>query len=445
MTQTTNRRRLAAYVCACAAALTLWACKEDNPRPDPPTVSLSMAGATGQTDNVSVGRAEGTGELQWPDGKTLGRTFTVALSAATTEEVTVALELLRSENVPAGSVALSPQVVRIAAGQTSGTATVSVTDEAFLAAGGTFELGVRTGATTGTAPLAQPLEAKVVATVASFSPDISMVVSGIESGTTDSFTATRSPETDCAVSLQESKSLNRVVSLRLSAAATADVSVSLVLTMEGYTEGQVSLSETTVRIAAGQTLAQTQVNVPSTDFMAAETQEKTYSWTVAVTAVEGITPPATLPQATVAVTVPACEKRVEPSCDKTEVKIAYTVAGVSSATTVETQCVEVTVDASNNTYTFKSLKIRDITKDWTVTWEDGDEESGGGYLFGDCGDSDYADSDNCWRYSITGREKPTVADGKVTKFKATIGEFQTTDPDDLDAQDEPIGTISIGE
>lgn len=442
MTQTTNRRRLAAYVCACAAALTLWACKEDNPRPDPPTVSLSMAGATGQTDNVSVGRAEGTGELQWPDGKTLGRTFTVALSAATTEEVTVALELLRSENVPAGSVALSPQVVRIAAGQTSGTATVSVTDEAFLAAGGTFELGVRTGATTGTAPLAQPLEAKVVATVASFSPDISMVVSGIESGTTDSFTATRSPETDCAVSLPEGKSLNRVVSLQLSAAATADVSVSLVLTMEGYTEGQVSLSETTVRIAAGQTLAQTQVNVLSTDFMAAETQEKTYSWTVAVTAMEGITPPATLPQATVEVTVPACEKRVEPSCDKTEVKLTMTVGDVTQTTT--TQCVEVTWNETGKTVTFTNLKIEEVTTTWTLYWDDSDSSFEYGY--GDCGDEDYSSEDRCWLYTITCREKPTTDGTKVTAFKGSIGKLTEEDNDNYyDWDEKKIGEISIGE
>lgn len=61
--QTTNRRWLAGLACVCAAALALWACKEDNPTPDPPTVSLAMSGATGTTDNVSVSRADGTGEL----------------------------------------------------------------------------------------------------------------------------------------------------------------------------------------------------------------------------------------------------------------------------------------------------------------------------------------------------------------------------------------------
>lgn len=188
----------------------------------------------------------------------------------------------------------------------------------------------------------------------------------------------------------------------------------------------------------------------TTDLAEDETTAKTYGWTVAVSAVEGITAPATLPQATVAVTVPACEKKEEPekpaeTCDKTTVTITYTdkVAEVSETTRTETQCVEVTYDENQQTYTFKELKIDNITKDWTVGWETyGDY---GGYLFGDCGDYDYTDEDKCWLYAISGGEKPTTDGEKVTKFKATIAKLQTDDPDDIDAMEKEIGEISIGE
>lgn len=447
--QTTNRRWLAGLACVCAAALALWACKEDNPTPDPPTVSLAMSGATGTTDNVSVSRADGTGELQWPQGKTLGRTFTVSLSAAAPSEVTVGLSIVRSENIPAGSVALSPETVRIAAGQTSGTATLTVADEAFLRAGGTFELGVRTGTVQGAQAPAQPLEAKVVATVKSFSPNLSMTVEGVTTGGADNFTATRAD--DCAVTFPDGKSLTRTVTLSLSAPATTDAVVSLALTPSNLTEDQAKLSTTTVTISAGQTSGTATVTGPTTtDLAEDETTAKTYGWTVAVSAVEGITAPATLPQATVAVTVPACEKKEEPekpaeTCDKTTVTITYTdkVAEVSETTRTETQCVEVTYDENQQTYTFKKLKIDNITKDWTVGWETyGDY---GGYLFGDCGDYDYADKDKCWLYAISGGEKPTTDGEKVTKFKATIAKLQTDDPDDIDAMEKKIGEISIGE
>lgn len=446
-TQTTNRRWLAGLACVCAAALALWACKEDDPQPDPPTLSLSMSGATGATDAVSVSRADGTGDLQWPQGKTLGRTFTVALSAAAPGEVTVGLSLVRSDNVPAGSVALSPETVRIPAGQTSGTATVTVSDaDAFLRAGGTFEVGVRTGAVSGAQAPTQPLEAKVVATVASFSPDLTMAVQGVGAGGADSFTATRSPDADCAVTFPEGKSLSRTVTLTLSAPATTDAVVSLALTRNNLSEEQAKLSAATVTIAAGQTSGTATVTGPEAASLGAETTEKTYGWTVAVSAVEGIAAPATLPQATVAVTVPACEKKEEPkeTCDKTLVKITYTnIADVEGITKTVTQCVEVTVDEKQNTYTFKQLEIDGVTKHWTVAWET--EYSDTPYLFGDCGDYDYTDSDKCWLYSISGKDQPIVADGKVTKFKAYIDKLQSEDPDDFDAQSKVIGEITIGE
>lgn len=445
--QTTNRRWLAGLACVCAAALALWACKEDNPTPDPPTVSLAMSGATGTTDNVSVSRADGTGELQWPQGKTLGRTFTVSLSAAAPSEVTVGLSIVRSENIPAGSVALSPETVRIAAGQTSGTATLTVADEAFLRAGGTFELGVRTGTVQGAQAPAQPLEAKVVATVESFSPNLSMTVEGVTTGGADNFTATRAD--DCAVTFPSGKSLTRTVTLSLSAPATTDAVVSLALTRDGLTEEQAKLSTTTVTISAGQTSGTATVTGPTTTDLAKETTAKTYGWIVAVSAVEGITAPATLPQATVAVTVPACEKNEEPekpaTCDKTKVTITYTdkVAEVLETKRTETQCVEVTYDAGTQTYTFENLKIDNITKNWTVGWEIyGDD---GGYLFGDCGDYDYTDEDKCWLYAISGGEKPITDSGKVTKFNAKIAKLQTDDPYDFDAIEKVIGEISIGE
>lgn len=450
--QTTNRRWLAGLACVCAAALALWACKEDNPTPDPPTVSLAMSGATGTTDNVSVSRADGTGELQWPQGKTLGRTFTVSLSAAAPSEVTVGLSIVRSENIPAGSVALSPETVRIAAGQTSGTATLTVADEAFLRAGGTFELGVRTGTVQGAQAPAQPLEAKVVAKVASFSPNLSMTVEGVTTGGADNFTATRAY--DCAVTFPDGKSLTRTVTLSLSAPATTDAVVSLALTRDGLTEEQAELSTTTVTIRAGQTSGTATVTGPEATTLNGETTAKTYGWTVAVSAVEGITAPATLPQATVAVTVPACEKKEEPekpavTCDKTTVTIKYinNIADVTSTESTETQCVEVTYDEGTQTYTFKQLKIKDITKDWVVRWEEYDDWSG---LFGDCGDDDYQDPQNCWRYTISGDSKPTTEGVKVTKFKASIGEFQSENSEDLfdfdkDIKDEKIGEISIGE
>lgn len=453
-TQTTNRRWLAGLACVCAAALALWACKEDDPQPDPPTLSLSMSGATGATDAVSVSRADGTGDLQWPQGKTLGRTFTVTLSAAAPGEVTVGLSLVRSDNVPAGSVALSPETVRIPAGQTTGTATVTVSDDAFLRAGGTFEVGVRTGAVSGAQAPTQPLEAKVVATVASFSPDLSMAVQGVGTGGADSFTATRSPDTDCAVTFPEGKSLSRTVTLTLSAPATTDAVVSLALTRNNLTEEQAKLSAATVTIAAGQTSGTATVSGPEAADLGTETTEKTYGWTVAVSAVEGIAAPATLPRATVAVTVPACEKKEEPkeTCDKTLVKITYTntVADVIQTTTTETQCVEVEVDEELNTYTFKQLKIDNVTKDWTVAWEEHDGWSG---LYGECsvteGDT-YEDKDKCWRYSISGGTKPTVEGNKVTSFKAAIGRLETENPEDLYNEDivvldKKIGEISIGE
>ncbi len=455
-TQTTNRRWLAGLACVCAAALALWACKEDDPQPDPPTLSLSMSGATGATDAVSVSRADGTGDLQWPQGKTLGRTFTVALSAAAPGEVTVGLSLVRSDNVPAGSVALSPETVRIPAGQTSGTATVTVSDaDAFLRAGGTFEVGVRTGAVSGAQAPTQPLEAKVVATVASFSPDLTMAVQGVGAGGADSFTATRSPDADCAVTFPEGKSLSRTVTLTLSAPATTDAVVSLALTRNNLSEEQAKLSAATVTIAAGQTSGTATVTGPEAESLGAETTEKTYGWTVAVSAVEGIAAPATLPRATVAVTVPACEKKEEPKeeeCTRTKVTITYTntVADVIQTTKTETQCVEVTVDKARNTYTFKQLKIDNVTKDWTVMWEDLDGWSG---LYGECtvteGDS-YEDEDKCWRYSITGDQKPTVENSKVTKFKAAIGRLETDNPEDLLNEDivvidRKIGEITIGE
>lgn len=445
--QTTNRRWLAGLACVCAAALALWACKEDNPTPDPPTVSLAMSGATGTTDNVSVSRADGTGELQWPQGKTLGRTFTVSLSAAAPSEVTVGLSIVRSENIPAGSVALSPETVRIAAGQTSGTATLTVADEAFLRVGGTFELGVRTGTVQGAQAPAQPLEAKVVAKVASFSPNLSMTVGGVTTGGADNFTATRAD--GCAVTFPDGKSLTRTVTLSLSAPATTDAVVSLALTPSNLTEEQAKLSTTTVTISAGQTSGTATVTGPTTtDFAKDETEAKTYGWTVAVSAVEGITAPATLPQATVAVSVPACEKKEEPAktCDKTTVTIKYinNIADVTSTESTETQCVEVTYDENTQTYTFKSLKIKDIIKDWVVRWEEYDDWSG---LFGDCGDDDYQDPQNCWRYTISGDSKPATEGVKVTKFKASIGEFQSENSEDLfdDIKDEKIGEISIGE
>ena len=453
-TQTTNRRWLAGLACVCAAALALWACKEDDPQPDPPTLSLSMSGATGATDAVSVSRADGTGDLQWPQGKTLGRTFTVALSAPAPGEVTVGLALVRSENVPAGSVALSPETVRIPAGQTSGTATVTVSDDAFLRAGGTFEVGVRTGAVSGAQAPTQPLEAKVVATVASFSPNLTMAVQGVTAGGADSFTATRSPDTDCAVTFPEGKSLTRTVTLTLSAPATTDAVVSLALTRNNLTEDQAKLSAATVTIAAGQTSGTATVSGPEATSLGTETAAETYGWTVAVSAVEGIAAPATLPQATVAVTVPACEKKEEPKeeeCTKTKVTITYTnIAEVAGITKTETQYVEVTVDEAQNTYTFKQLKIDDVTKDWTVMWEELEDWSG---LYGECtvteGDS-YEDPDKCWRYSITGKDKPTVTEGKVTSFKAAIGRLETENPEDLFNEDivvidKKIGEISIGE
>lgn len=310
--QTTNRRWLAGLTCVCAAALALWACKEDNPTPDPPTVTLAMSGATTATDNVAVSRADGTGDLQWPQGKTLGRTFTVSLSTAAPSEVTVALSLVRSENIPAGSVALSPETVRIAAGQTSGTATVS--------------------------------------------------------------------------------------------------------------------------------------GPASTDFAKEATEEKTYGWTVAVSAVQGITAPATLPRATVAVTVPACEKKEEPkeTCDKTQVKITSNIAGVAGVERTETQCVEVTYDSSSQTYTFKSLKIEDVTTDWSCEWVE--DVDGGNFLFGDCGDYDQTSDDKCWLYSISGREQPTVNGSKVTKFKASIGKLREEEgKPSWEWIDIKIGEISIGE
>lgn len=446
--ETTNRRWLAGLACVCAAALALWACKKDDPTPDPPTVSLAMSGATGATDAVSVSRADGTGELQWPQGKTLGRTFTVSLSTAVPSDVTVALALVRSENVPAGSVALSPETVRIAAGQTSGTATVTVSDDAFLRAGGTFEVGVRTGAVQGAQAPAQALEAKVVATVASFSPNLSMAVEGVSTGGADSFNATRGD--DCTVTFPDGKSLTRTVTLTLSAPATTDATVTLALTRINLNESQATLSTTTVTIAAGQTSGTATVSVPNTDFMKDETTEKTYGWTVAVSAVEGITAPATLPQATVAVTVPACEKKEEPKpeeCNKTKVTITYITSisdGVTESRTTETQCVEVTVDELQKTYTFKGLKIEEVTTDWTCEWADYDV--GGLLLYGDCGDSDQIRDDKCWLYSITGREEPTTDGTKVTKFKASIGKLQEEDGvESWEWLDKKIGEITIGE